>query len=97
MSLTDGVLTVLPAPAGYDVDFAHPMRTGNVAGYWVTGIGILLSTSFLMMRLYTKIFIIKAFSIDDVTLIMSYCFGITVQTILTRTLTPLFGCQLLTL
>lgn len=90
MSLTDGVLTVLPAPAGYNVDFANPMRTGNIAGYWVTGVGMILSTSFLMMRLYTKIFIIKSFSVDDVTLISSWCFGIAVQSILTRKLVVMF-------
>lgn len=72
MPMTDGVLTVLPAPAGYVVDFENPTRTGNVAGYWVTGIGLILSTSFLAMRMYTKLIITKNFSLDDAALLASF-------------------------
>lgn len=72
MSMTDGVLTMLPAPAGYDVDFEDPARRGVLAGYWATGIGLVLSTSFLAMRIYTKLVITKSFSVDDGALLVSF-------------------------
>ncbi|KAK5101415.1 hypothetical protein LTS08_005022 [Lithohypha guttulata] len=89
MSITNGVLTILPPPEGYIVDFDSPARNGNIAGYWITGIGIVLSTSVLAIRMYTKVFIIKDFSLDDATLLASYVFGIAVQSILTREYPPL--------
>jgi len=72
MPMTDGVLTVLPAPAGYVVDFENPIRNGDVAGYWVTGVGLILSSSFLAMRMYTKLVITKNFALDDAALLASF-------------------------
>lgn len=72
MSMTNGVLTVLPAPEGYVVDFANPARTGDVAGYWVTAFGIGIAAIFLTMRMYTKVFITRNFSIDDAALLLSW-------------------------
>jgi len=72
MSMTNGVLTMLPAPAGYHVDFDNPQRVGNVVGYWITSIGVILSTSFLAIRMYTKLYITKSFSVDDAALLLSY-------------------------
>ncbi|CAJ2502840.1 Uu.00g102340.m01.CDS01 [Anthostomella pinea] len=54
MSLTDGVLTVLPAPAGYDVDFEHPQRNLGLALSLVYGIGASLAVLFLSQHVYVK-------------------------------------------
>ena len=75
MPMTNGVLTVLPPPAGYVVDFDNPARIGNVAGYWVTGIALVISTSCLAMRMYTKLVITKNFSFDDAALLLSFVSG----------------------
>jgi len=72
MSMTNGVLTVLPAPDGYVVNFENPTRIGDVAGYWITGIGLTVATSFLAMRMYTKFVITKNFSLDDGALLLSF-------------------------
>jgi len=84
MPMTDGVLTVLPTPAGYVVDFDHPQRNADIAGYWVTGIGLFLSTSFLAMRMYTKMVITKNFSVDDAALLVSFVSAIAVSQDLTN-------------
>lgn len=65
MSMTDGVLTVLPAPEGYVVNFENPPQIGNIGGYFVTGFGLALASAFLFMRLYTRIAITRNFGIED--------------------------------
>ena len=54
MSLTNGVLTALPAPAGYIVDFDNPLRQSNIATYWIVGIGNALSLLFMGQHLYVN-------------------------------------------
>lgn len=63
--MTDGVLTVLPAPEGYEVNFENPPQVGHIAGYFVTGVGISLAAAFLGMRLYTRCFITRNFGLED--------------------------------
>jgi hypothetical protein len=65
MSMTNGVLTVLPAPEGYEVNFDNPPQVGALAGYFVTGFGIALAATFLSMRLYTRCFITRNFGMED--------------------------------
>ena len=65
MSTTDGVLTALPAPEGYQVNFDNPPQIGDVAGYWTTGFGLTLGVIFLAMRLYTRAFISRNFGLED--------------------------------
>jgi len=54
MSLTNGVLTALPAPPGYIVDFDNPQRQSNIATYWIVGVGNALSLLFLAQHLYVN-------------------------------------------
>lgn len=68
MSMTDGVLTVLPAPDGYEVNFDNPPQIGAIAGYFVTGFGIALAAAFLSMRLYTRLAITRNFGYEDGTI-----------------------------
>lgn len=65
MSVTDGVITMLPAPAGYDVDFANPAQQGAVQTYWVVGVGTFLSLIFVSQRIYTKLMITGNWLVED--------------------------------
>lgn len=65
MSLTKGVLTALPAPEGYDVNFANPQRQASIETYWVAGLGNFLAFVFIAQRLYTKLGINRTFQLDD--------------------------------
>ncbi|CAD6441404.1 d6f0f2a0-5329-43f3-8f1a-50973ad2991a [Sclerotinia trifoliorum] len=70
------------APAGYVVDFANPARKGDLSGYWVFGVGMVLSFSFLCMRVYTKVVVARNFAIEDVCLILAWLAGVSVQALL---------------
>ena len=63
--MTDGVLTVLPAPEGYEVNFENPPQVGAIAGYFVTGFGIALAATFLALRLYTRARITRNIGLED--------------------------------
>ncbi|KAJ3962094.1 hypothetical protein N0V92_001185 [Colletotrichum tropicale] len=65
MSNTSGVITALPAPEGYVVDFENPQRRDVVETYVVVGIGMFLALLFLLQRLYVKVVIRKKFGLDD--------------------------------
>lgn len=58
-------MVAIPAPEGYIVNFDDPVRMGDTAGYWVFGVGIMLSFSFLCMRTYTKVLFAKNFAVED--------------------------------
>ncbi|KAJ0122432.1 hypothetical protein J7T55_002945 [Diaporthe amygdali] len=65
MSGTHSVLTVIPPPEGYIVNFSHPKRQGVTETYWIVSIGNFLALTFLAQKLYTKIFIDRRFQSDD--------------------------------
>ncbi|KAF2679191.1 hypothetical protein K458DRAFT_280879, partial [Lentithecium fluviatile CBS 122367] len=65
LSMTKGVLTIIPAPEGYDVDFDNPKRNGDVTCYCLTGLGGFLALLFLGQRLYVKAVLRKRLTIDD--------------------------------
>ncbi|KAM3088643.1 hypothetical protein ACMFMG_000279 [Clarireedia jacksonii] len=80
--VTTTLIAAMPAPEGYVVDFANPQRHGDVAGYWVFGVGLVLSFAFLAMRVYTKIFVARSFVTEDVCFILAWIFGVAVQSLL---------------
>lgn len=65
MSTTHGVVTVIPPPEGYVVDFSNPKRQGMSEIYWIVAIGNILALAFLAQKLYTKICIDRRFQPDD--------------------------------
>lgn len=65
MPVINGVVTVLPAPEGYVVDFDNPQRAGVPEAYWVAGVGTFFSVLFMGQRLYTKIFLATGLKLDD--------------------------------
>ncbi|THV54676.1 hypothetical protein BGAL_0022g00320 [Botrytis galanthina] len=72
-------IALLPAPEGYIVDFDNPARYENITGYWVFGVGIILSFLFLCMRIYTKAVVSRSFAAEDVCLILAWLAGLSVQ------------------
>ncbi|KAK5996634.1 hypothetical protein PT974_01971 [Cladobotryum mycophilum] len=72
MPVIDGVVTVLPSPEGYVVDFAHPQRAGVPHAYWVAGVGFFLNVLFMGQRLYTKAVFVGKLQIDDAFLILAW-------------------------
>ncbi|KAF9879580.1 integral membrane protein [Colletotrichum karsti] len=65
MSNKSEVITALPAPDGYVVDFENPQRRDVVETYIVVSIGMFLALLFLLQRLYVKLIIRKKFGLDD--------------------------------
>ncbi|TGO65120.1 hypothetical protein BCON_0004g01020 [Botryotinia convoluta] len=72
-------IAALPAPEGYIVNFDNPARYEDITGYWVFGVGTMLSFSFLCMRIYTKAVVSRSFAAEDVCLILAWLAGIGVQ------------------
>lgn len=62
---TNGVVTLLLPPEGYDVNFDHPQRQYEYVTYSVAAVGNLLMLLFLFQRLYTKVYLAKGLQLDD--------------------------------
>lgn len=65
MATTDGVITLLPPPEGYVVNFDNPTRQGEHEAYYIAGFGLAISFLFFMQRMYVKIFLAGGLQIDD--------------------------------
>jgi cytochrome c-type biogenesis protein CcmH/NrfF len=62
---SSSIVAFLPAPSGYVVNFDHPQRKGIPMVYWVTGVGLVLATIAITMRIYTRARIVKEFKYED--------------------------------
>jgi hypothetical protein len=58
---------IFPTPAGYVVNVLNPQRTGEAANIWVGTIGMIVSSFFMGIRLFTKVKLAKNFTADDCT------------------------------
>lgn len=65
MANVNGVMTILPPPKGYVVDFANPQRRLTAEAYALFIVENILAFIFLAQRLFTKIRLMKQFQIDD--------------------------------
>lgn len=65
MSDVNGILTIIPPPDGYEVDFANPQRRLVTETYIMFALENVLALMFLVQRLYTKVRLMKQFQIDD--------------------------------
>jgi hypothetical protein len=65
MSNTNGTITAIPPPEGYVVDFDKPETQYVAQSYTVAAVEMTLAFVFLTQRLYTKIFIMKKFQLED--------------------------------
>ncbi|TQN64198.1 Satratoxin biosynthesis SC1 cluster protein 4 [Colletotrichum shisoi] len=65
MPVVNGVVTVLPPPDGYVVDFENPQRQAVPQVYYVAGSGTFLGLLLMAQRLYTKAFLVGRLQWDD--------------------------------
>lgn len=65
MPVIDGVLVAIPAPKYYVVDFDHPKRQSVTASYAISGVGMIISTAFMLQRLYVKHYLRNTLGFDD--------------------------------
>lgn len=65
MANVNGVMTILPPPEGYVVDFDNPQRRLTTEAYALFIVENILAFIFLAQRLFTKIRLMKQFQIDD--------------------------------
>ncbi|KXH63218.1 integral membrane protein [Colletotrichum salicis] len=72
MPVVNGVITVLPPPDGYVVNFDDPQRQAVPEAYYVAGFGTLLNVLLMAQRLYTKAFLIGRLQWDDVFLLLAW-------------------------
>lgn len=56
---------IVPAPPGYVVDLENPQRRGESIITWVGIIGMVLATTLLLVRAYTKVVLVKKMASDD--------------------------------
>ncbi|KAH8668777.1 hypothetical protein BX600DRAFT_538784 [Xylariales sp. PMI_506] len=87
MSDTDGVITVIPAPDGYVVNFANPTRNWTLINqtYWIYGSGTILALFFLAQNIFVKLFINRKFDLETGCLVASWAFSVVVQALLIST------------
>ena len=72
MANANGVITAIPPPDGYEVNFANPQRRLLTEAYVIFTIENILALMFLGQRLYTKIRLMKQFQIDDGTVFSNF-------------------------
>jgi hypothetical protein len=65
MTDINGTLVLVPPPSGYSVNFENPQRQLQTQVYTVFVVENLFAFIFLIQRLYTKIFLMKLFQIED--------------------------------
>ncbi|KAF1833323.1 hypothetical protein BDW02DRAFT_552717 [Decorospora gaudefroyi] len=63
---------IFPPPTGYVVDLENPQRTGVAANMWVGIMGMMLSSLFMGVRIYTKTKLAKNFTADDGALLLAW-------------------------
>ncbi|CAK3852960.1 integral membrane [Lecanosticta acicola] len=65
--------------SGYTQNFADPMSKHNTAGIVISVVGMVITTLFMLLRLYTKAFLAHIFGIDDVALTIAWMMSIALQ------------------
>lgn len=60
-------------PPSYASGSDGPEIKGVTAGHWLDSVGLVLTTLFLGLRIYTKTAISRIFGVDDVCMIVRIC------------------------
>lgn len=60
------------APPGYTSNLVDPVTKNNTPGIVLAIVGMIISTAFLAMRIYTKAVLARIFGVDDILLILSW-------------------------
>ncbi|KAG7424641.1 Leporins efflux protein lepC [Fusarium oxysporum f. sp. raphani] len=77
--VTNGVITFLPPPEGYVVDFNNPQQQDALEHFLIFGIFGSLAIFCLLQRLYVKYYITRGLKIDDVLITLAWIFSIVMQ------------------
>ncbi|KAJ4128544.1 hypothetical protein NW765_012930 [Fusarium oxysporum] len=77
--VTNGVITFLPPPEGYVVDFNNPQQQDALKHFLIFGILGSLAIFCLLQRLYVKYYITRGLKIDDVLITLAWIFSIVMQ------------------
>ncbi|CAK3920277.1 hypothetical protein AC579_6149 [Lecanosticta acicola] len=67
------------APPGFTSNLIDPVRKEVLPGITLAIVGMVISTAFLAMRVYTKAFLARIFGLDDILLIISWAASLSVQ------------------
>ncbi|KAF5658961.1 monocarboxylate transporter [Fusarium denticulatum] len=70
--ITNGVITFLPPPEGYVVDFDNPQQQDALKHFLIFGILGSLAILCLLQRLYVKYYITRGLKIDDVLITLAW-------------------------
>ncbi|KAK9416630.1 putative Integral membrane protein [Seiridium unicorne] len=79
--IVNGTEVIMEPPEGYHVDFAHPTYDTSTINshYWAFGIEFPIATLFLAQRVYTSLFVLRKFRIDDYMIIVAWVFTTAAQ------------------
>ncbi|KAJ8109483.1 hypothetical protein OPT61_g7428 [Boeremia exigua] len=92
ITMADLTKPIVPAPDGYIVDLQNPQRRGEAVITWVGIIGMVIATTLLLIRVYTKVVLVKKMTSDDWCLILAWIFAMPVQSLIVyRAPTGLIG------
>ncbi|KAI7199854.1 hypothetical protein KC316_g8596 [Hortaea werneckii] len=69
-------------PPSYASGSDGPEIKGVTAGHWLDSVGLVLTTLFLGLRIYTKTAISRIFGVDDVCMILAWCFAVAIHGLL---------------
>ncbi|OJZ89672.1 hypothetical protein ASPFODRAFT_42955 [Aspergillus luchuensis CBS 106.47] len=73
---------VIPAPVGVTPDLDSPEKHYYTANLVVVTIGVTISTLGLLVRLYTRVVIVRKWLLDDVVIVLSWIFAVITQSLL---------------
>ncbi|KAJ1323167.1 alpha-methylacyl-CoA racemase [Microdochium nivale] len=85
----NGTEVLVAPPDGYQVDFANPARdTSTIEGtYWAFGIMFPVAFLFLSQRIYTGVFILGKWRVDDTMLVLAWLMTTVAQCLVLHCLT----------
>ncbi|GIZ46853.1 hypothetical protein CKM354_000996200 [Cercospora kikuchii] len=73
----------MPAPEGYAANLSHPVTTQHRdAGVVLSILGMIVSTAFLSLRIYTRAFASRRWGVDDAAIVVAWMLSISLQAIL---------------
>ncbi|PSN72084.1 hypothetical protein BS50DRAFT_544407 [Corynespora cassiicola Philippines] len=82
MANVNGTLTLVPPPPGYVVDFENPQRQLETQVYTVIVVENLFALAFLLQFLYTRIYVMKLFQLEDGAVVGAWISSIGTQAVL---------------
>lgn len=68
-----------PAPAGYHVNMQNPQVKDVEIGLWISIVGVVVATFFLVLRVYTRPLLTRMFGVEDICILLSWALTMSVQ------------------